>query len=92
MKNVKISSNNKKGKNKLNINLDNNHHVIKLNLNKQNYYEDSEPNEQALNNNINLRIRNHQRNNSTININENAGFKFSLVEEFKKNLKRKIHL
>ena len=89
MKNVKMSSNNKKGKNKLNINLDNNHHVIKLNLNKQNYYEDSEPNEQALNNNINLRIRNHQRNNSTININENAGFKFSLVEEFKKKFKKK---
>jgi len=89
MKSIKMSSNKKKGKNKLNIQLENNRHVIKLNLNKQNHYEDSEPNEQALNNNINLGIRNHQRNNSTININENVGFKFSLVEEFKKKFKKK---
>ena len=90
MKNTKMSSNKKKGKNKLNINLDNNHHAIKLNLNKQNHYEDSEQNEQAQNNNnINLGIITHQRNNSTININENVGFKFSLIEEFKKKFKNK---
>lgn len=90
MKNKKISSNKKKGKNKLNLHLDNNHHVIKLNLNKQNHYVDSEPNEQEQNNNnINLGILNHQRNNSSLNINENGGFKFSLVEEFKKKFKKK---
>ena len=86
-RNIKIIKNYKKQKNyKINkLNINNNLNKIKLNLNKQTYYADSEPNVKSPNNIVLLNIIHQQRNKSI----ENEKIKFSIIKEMKKTHKNK---
>ena len=88
MKNIIIMQSHKskeKQKNKIN----NSFNKIKLNLNKQDGYNDSEPNIKSINHLVSLNIINHQRNRTLINFIENEKIKFSIIKEIRKSYKNK---
>ena len=80
-----IIKSHKNNKNKIN----NAFNRIKINLNKQEPYNDSEPNVKTPDNIVSLNIIHHQRNRSLIDSIENEKIKFSIINEIRKTYKSK---
>ena len=80
-----IIKSHKNNKNKIN----NTFNRIKINLNKQEPYNDSEPNVKTPDNIVSLNIIHHQRNRSLIDSIENEKIKFSIINEIRKTYKSK---
>ena len=80
-----IIKSHKNNKNKIN----NAFNRIKINLNKQEPYTDSEPNMNTPDNILTLNIIHHQRNRSLIDSIENEKIKFSIINEIRKTYKSK---